>query len=147
MTHPMPALSLAAVPGRRARALDVAREAERLGFGGIYCPSFGDAMGLCTALASATETIPFGTAITNIYTRNVQDYAQSAAFIHELSGGRFRFGVGVVWANAARSAMHGSLERMAADPGAPVSGTRQHGRPTSTTTVGPVAPNRGARHS
>jgi len=39
--------------------------------------------------------IPFGTSIANIYTRHPFDFAQTAAFIHELSGGRFRFGVGV----------------------------------------------------
>jgi alkanesulfonate monooxygenase SsuD/methylene tetrahydromethanopterin reductase-like flavin-dependent oxidoreductase (luciferase family) len=91
----MPAIALAAVPGRRQASLDLAREAERRGFAGLYCASFGDAMGLCHALAFATETIPFGTAIANIYTRNVYDYAASAAFIHEISGGRFHFGVGV----------------------------------------------------
>ena len=52
-------------------------------------------MALCEALALATERIPFGTAIANLYTRHVADYAQHASFIHELSGGRFHFGVGV----------------------------------------------------
>ena len=52
-------------------------------------------MGLCGALALVTERIPFGTSIANIYTRHVTDYAVTASLIHELSGGRFRFGVGV----------------------------------------------------
>ena len=91
----MPAIALAAVPGRRNATLDLAREAERRGFAGLYCASFGDAMGLCHALAFATQRIPFGTTIANLYTRNVNDFAQSAAFIHETSGGRFHFGVGV----------------------------------------------------
>lgn len=95
MTNPMPALSLAAVPGWRMATLELAREIERRDFSGIYCPSFGDAMGLCQAIAVSTDTIRFGTSIVNIYTRNVNDYAQSAAFIHETSGGRFRFGIGV----------------------------------------------------
>jgi alkanesulfonate monooxygenase SsuD/methylene tetrahydromethanopterin reductase-like flavin-dependent oxidoreductase (luciferase family) len=95
MTTPMPAIALAAVPGRRNTILDLAREAERRGFAGLYCATFGDAMGLCHALALATERIPFGTTIVNLYTRHVSDFAQSAAFIHETSGGRFRFGVGV----------------------------------------------------
>ena len=90
-----PAVALAAVPGRRKRTLDLARDIERRGFAGIYCASFGDAMGLCEALAFATEHIPFGTSIANLYTRHVTDYAQTASLIHELSGGRFRFGVGV----------------------------------------------------
>jgi alkanesulfonate monooxygenase SsuD/methylene tetrahydromethanopterin reductase-like flavin-dependent oxidoreductase (luciferase family) len=91
----LPAVALAAVPGRRAATLDLARELERLDFAGIYCASFGDAMGLCEALAFVTERIPFGTAIANLYTRHVSDYAVTASLIHELSGGRFRFGVGV----------------------------------------------------
>jgi alkanesulfonate monooxygenase SsuD/methylene tetrahydromethanopterin reductase-like flavin-dependent oxidoreductase (luciferase family) len=91
----LPAVALAAVPGRRRATLDLAGELERRGFAGIYCASFGDGMGLCEALALTTSRIPFGTAIANLYTRHVSDYATSAAFIHELSGGRFRFGVGV----------------------------------------------------
>ena len=91
----LPALSLAAVPGRRKRTLELAQEIERRGFAGIYCPSFGDGLGLCEALAFTTERIPFGTAIANIYMRHVSDYAQTASLIQELSGGRFRFGVGV----------------------------------------------------
>jgi alkanesulfonate monooxygenase SsuD/methylene tetrahydromethanopterin reductase-like flavin-dependent oxidoreductase (luciferase family) len=95
MASRLPAVALAAVPGRRRTALDLARELERKGFAGAYCASFGDAIGLCEALALATERIPFGTAIANLYTRHVSDYAQTAALIHELSGGRFHFGVGV----------------------------------------------------
>jgi len=91
----MPAIALAAVPGRRHKTLDLAKESEKRGFSGLWCASFGDAMGLCQALAFATETIPFGTSIVNMYTRHVSDYALSAAMIHELSGGRFGFGVGV----------------------------------------------------
>jgi alkanesulfonate monooxygenase SsuD/methylene tetrahydromethanopterin reductase-like flavin-dependent oxidoreductase (luciferase family) len=90
-----PAVALAAVPGRRRATLDLAREIERRGFSGIYCASFGDGLGLCEAIALTTERIRFGTAIANLYTRHPSDYAQSAAFIHEISGGRFAFGVGV----------------------------------------------------
>ncbi len=91
----MPALSLVAVAGRRARILELAQEIERRGFSGIYSPSFGDGVGLCEALALCTKQITFGTAIANIYARHPADYAGSAALIHELSGGRFRFGIGV----------------------------------------------------
>ncbi len=90
-----PAVALAAVPGRRRATLDLAREVERRGFSGIYCASFGDGLGLCEALALTTERIRFGTAIANLYTRHPSDYAHSAAFIQEISGGRFVFGVGV----------------------------------------------------
>jgi alkanesulfonate monooxygenase SsuD/methylene tetrahydromethanopterin reductase-like flavin-dependent oxidoreductase (luciferase family) len=90
-----PALSLAAVPGRRRATIELTQEIERRGFSGIYCPSFGDGLGLCLALALSTKTIRFGTSIANIYTRHPFEYAQTASMIHELSGGRFVFGVGV----------------------------------------------------
>ena len=92
---PLPALALAAVPGRRQKTLDLAQEIERRGYAGIYCASFGDGVGLSHSLAHVTERIPFGTSIANIYTRHVNDYAQTVSMIHELSGGRFRFGIGV----------------------------------------------------
>ncbi len=90
-----PALSFAAVPGRRRTTIDLARDIERRGFAGLYCPSFGDGLALCEALALSTQTIEFGTSIANIYTRHAFDFAQTASFIHEISGGRFRFGIGV----------------------------------------------------
>ena len=52
-------------------------------------------MAQCAALALATERIPFATAIAPIYARTAEDFAHSAAYIHEVSGGRFRFGIGV----------------------------------------------------
>ncbi len=91
----LPAVALAAVPGRRRATLDLAREIENRGFSGIYCASFGDALSLCEALCFVTEHIAFGTGIVNLYARHVNEYAQTAAFVHEISGGRFRFGVGV----------------------------------------------------
>ena len=100
MTRQLPALSLAAVPGRRRATLDLAREIETRGFPGIYCPSLGDGLSLCAALAMVTERVRFGTSIQPIYTRHVQDFAQTASFIHEASDGRFDFGIGVSHAPA-----------------------------------------------
>ncbi len=117
MSMPLPAVSLAAVPGRRRATLDLAREIERRGFAGIYCPSFGDGVALCEALAFATERIPFGTGIQPIYTRPAADFAQTASFIHELSNGRFRFGIGVSHAPA--------LARLGLSGGKPVEDTRR----------------------
>ncbi|MBF6600977.1 MAG: LLM class flavin-dependent oxidoreductase [Dehalococcoidia bacterium] len=91
----MPSLSLAAVPGRRRSTIGLAQEIEKRGYAGIYLPSFGDAMGLAAAIALSTETITFGTSVQPIYLRQPSDFAGAASFIHELSGGRFRFGVGV----------------------------------------------------
>ena len=82
MTERKPAVSLAAVPGRRAATLDLAREIERRGFAGIYCPSFGDGLALCLSIAHVTETIPFGTSITPIYTRHAVDFAQNVSGVN-----------------------------------------------------------------
>src|SRR3954470_1498719 len=116
MPDPLPALSLVAVPGRRRTTLDVAQEAERRGFSGIYVPSIFGNMAQCTALALATERIPFATAIAPIYARTVEDFAHSAAYIHEVSGGRFRFGIGVAHAP--------SHIRMGVTPGKPLGDIR-----------------------
>jgi alkanesulfonate monooxygenase SsuD/methylene tetrahydromethanopterin reductase-like flavin-dependent oxidoreductase (luciferase family) len=96
----MPALSLAAVPGRRKATLELAQQIEQRGFSGIFCPSMGDGLALCEALALVTNEIVFGTSITPIYFRSVADFAQTASFIHEVSAGRFRFGIGVSHAPA-----------------------------------------------
>jgi alkanesulfonate monooxygenase SsuD/methylene tetrahydromethanopterin reductase-like flavin-dependent oxidoreductase (luciferase family) len=116
MPAPLPALSLVAVPGRRRITLDVAREAERRGFSGIYVPSIFGNMAQCTALALATERIPFATAIAPIYARTIEDFAHSAAYIHEVSAGRFRFGIGVAHAP--------SHIRMGVTPGKPLGDVR-----------------------
>jgi alkanesulfonate monooxygenase SsuD/methylene tetrahydromethanopterin reductase-like flavin-dependent oxidoreductase (luciferase family) len=46
----------------------------------------------------STERLLFGPAIAPIYARAPLDLAQSAAFLHEVSGGRFRLGLGVAHA-------------------------------------------------
>jgi alkanesulfonate monooxygenase SsuD/methylene tetrahydromethanopterin reductase-like flavin-dependent oxidoreductase (luciferase family) len=91
----MPDVALTAVSGRRRWTIDLAQEIERRGFGGVYCASFGDGIALCEAVALATTTLRMGTSIANIYTRHPFDYAQTASFLHEVSDGRFTFGVGV----------------------------------------------------
>ncbi len=95
MSDTFPSVALAAVPGRRKATLELAQEIERRGFPGIYCASFGDGVGLCEALALTTRRVRFGTMIANLYTRHPSDYAVTASLIHELSDGRFHFGVGV----------------------------------------------------
>ena len=112
----MPALSLAAVPGRRKATIELATEIEKRGFAGIYGPSLGDSLALCEALAFATNEITFGTSIMPIYFRQVVDYASTVSFIHEISGGRFRFGIGVSHAPA--------LESRGLNSGKPLTDTR-----------------------
>lgn len=116
MTKPMPAISLVAVPGRRNATLEAAQRIEEAGFAGIWSPSMFSNMSLCEALALMTKRIPFATSIAPIYSRTVSDFAQSAAFIHEVSGGRFRLGVGV------SHAPHHI--RMGVTPGKPLSDMR-----------------------
>ena len=116
MPELLPALSLVAVPGRRQLTLDLAREAERRGFAGLFIPSRYGNMAQCVGLALATESIRFATAIAPIYARTAEDYAHSAAYLHEVSGGRFGFGIGVA---------HGPAhERWGITPGKPLADTR-----------------------
>jgi alkanesulfonate monooxygenase SsuD/methylene tetrahydromethanopterin reductase-like flavin-dependent oxidoreductase (luciferase family) len=79
-------------------------------------PSIFGNMAQSTALALATERITFATAIAPIYARTVEDFAHSAAYIHEVSGGRFRFGIGVAHAP--------SHIRMGVTPGKPLGDIR-----------------------
>ena len=113
----LPAVSLAAVPGRRAKTVEVAQVLEEKGFRGIYGPSLGDSLSLCNAIALSTKSIEIGTSITPIYTRNVMDFAQTAGFLHEISNGRFRFGVGVSHAPA--------MNRMGITQGKPLADMRK----------------------
>jgi alkanesulfonate monooxygenase SsuD/methylene tetrahydromethanopterin reductase-like flavin-dependent oxidoreductase (luciferase family) len=116
MPEQLPALCLIAMPGRRRHTIELGREAERRGFAGLYVPSPTGGMSTCEALAWNTERVPFGTAIAPIYQRTVMDFAQSAAMMHEVSGGRFRLGIGIA---------HGPGHvRMGVTPGKPLADTR-----------------------
>jgi alkanesulfonate monooxygenase SsuD/methylene tetrahydromethanopterin reductase-like flavin-dependent oxidoreductase (luciferase family) len=114
----MPAISLAAVRGRRQQTLEIAAEVERRGFTGIYCPSMGDCVALCQGIAQVTNEITFGTSVQPIYFRNPEDLAATAAFIHEISNGRFRLGIGVT---------HGPVhQRLGITPGKPLADIRDY---------------------
>jgi alkanesulfonate monooxygenase SsuD/methylene tetrahydromethanopterin reductase-like flavin-dependent oxidoreductase (luciferase family) len=116
MSDPLPAVSLVAVPSRRRRTVELAQEIERRGFSGIWCPSIFGNLSLCEALAWNTSHIQFGTAIAPIYTRSVLDFAQTAAFVHEIAGGRFHLGIGIAHAPA--------YVRLGVTPGKPLADTR-----------------------
>ncbi len=118
MSGQLPAVSMAAVPGRRKAMIELAQQVEKSGFTGVYCPSMSDSMSLCVAIAMATESIPIATSIMPIYFRPVIDMAQSAAFIQEISGGRFRFGIGVSHAPA--------IKRMGVQAGKPLTDMRNY---------------------
>src|SRR6266851_1543713 len=116
MAAPLPALNLVAAPGQRRATLDIAREIERRGFAGISVSSQYSNMAQCLGLAFATERIPFATAIAPIYAQTAEEFAHGAAYIHEVSGGRFQFGIGV-----AHTPSH---LRMGVTPGKPLGDIR-----------------------
>jgi hypothetical protein len=111
MPATLPALNLIAEPGRRRATLDTAREIERRGFAGISVSSSFGNMSQSVGLALATERIPFATAIAPIYAQSTDEFAQNAAYLHEVSGGRFQFGIGIAHAPA--------YVRMEVKPGKP----------------------------
>jgi alkanesulfonate monooxygenase SsuD/methylene tetrahydromethanopterin reductase-like flavin-dependent oxidoreductase (luciferase family) len=116
MAAHLPALNLVAQPGQRLAALDLAREIERRGFAGISVSSQYSNMAQCLGLAFATERIPFATAIAPIYAQTAEEFAQIAAYLREVSGGRFQFGIGV--------AHPPSHARMGVTPGKPLADIR-----------------------
>lgn len=114
----IPALSLVATPTKRAALLDLAVEAERLGVNGIACPSLGGTMGLCTSLAHVTSTIRFWTSIQPMYYSHPVEAGNAAAHIHEMSQGRFGFGIGVSHAAVTK--------RLGVETGKPLSDIRDY---------------------
>jgi alkanesulfonate monooxygenase SsuD/methylene tetrahydromethanopterin reductase-like flavin-dependent oxidoreductase (luciferase family) len=133
MSEPLPALCVIAMPGRRRTTIDLCREAERRGFDGIYVPSPMGNLSMCEALAWQTEKIRFATSIVPIYQRTMIDFCQSAAMMHEVSGGRFSLGIGIA---------HGpSYVRMGVTPGKPLSDTRAFiEKFRAETSFGPLPP-------
>jgi len=117
-SNSLPAISIVATPTKRSAILQLAQEAESRGFAGLACPSLGATLGLCTSLAHATNTIRFWTSIQPVYYNHPVEMSNTAAHIHEISGGRFGIGLGVshkmlalsvdvaegaIWANASLS--------------------------------------------
>ena len=133
MSEPLPALCLIAMPGRRRATIELCREAERRGFDGIYVPSPMGNMSMCEALAWQTGKVRFATSIVPIYMRTMIDFCQSAAMMHEVSGGRFSLGIGIA---------HGpSYVRMGVTPGKPLADTRAFiEKFRAETSFGPLPP-------
>jgi alkanesulfonate monooxygenase SsuD/methylene tetrahydromethanopterin reductase-like flavin-dependent oxidoreductase (luciferase family) len=80
-----------------AAAVRYARLADELGYESINCPHIAgrDSFTLLSALAMVTERVSLGTAVAPIYHRSPASMAQTAATMDEISGGRFRLGLGV----------------------------------------------------
>lgn len=133
MPTPLPALNLIAAPGERRATLDMAREIERRGFAGISVSSQYSNMSQCLGLAFATEHISFATAIAPIYAATAEEFANSAAYLHEISGGRFQFGIGV-----AHAPLH---DRIGVTPGRPLADIREFvAKLRSIDGIGPLPP-------
>lgn len=138
MTHSssggtMPALNLTAMPGQRLAALELAAEMDRRGFAGISVNSPYGTIAPCTGIAFATRRIPFASAIAPIYGQTIDEFAQSAAYLHEVSSGRFQFGIGIA---------HGpAYVRMGITPGKPLNDIRSFvARFRACTEYGPLPP-------
>jgi alkanesulfonate monooxygenase SsuD/methylene tetrahydromethanopterin reductase-like flavin-dependent oxidoreductase (luciferase family) len=91
----MPALAVIGTPTKRNAILELAAEAERRGFTGLASPGVHGNLALCGSLAHVTTTIPFWTSIQPIYHCHAVEVAITAGHLHEVSGGRFRLGIGV----------------------------------------------------
>lgn len=98
----MPGVSLVARPGKVSAAVELAQEVERAGVTGVHVPSFGDSVSFCVSMAHATTTLRLGTSILPIYLRHATDLAGTAAYLHDVSDGRFQLGLGVT---------HGPVQR------------------------------------
>lgn len=74
----------------------ITQRAEDQGYVRAWLPeTWGrDAVTTLTTLAERTDTIELGTSIANVYSRSPALLGQTAATLQEVSGGRFRLGIG-----------------------------------------------------
>ena len=115
-TSQRPALSIIGSATKRRAILDLAVEAEQRGFAGLAVPGTGGVLAMCASLAHVTSSIAFWSSIQPIYLAHPSDVAAAAAHIHEISGGRFRLGLGVSHAPM--------LDRMGLSTGKPLADMR-----------------------
>ena len=113
-----PALSVIGTPTKRTPLLEAAAEADRLGFAGLASPGVHGNLAMCGSLAHVTSTIPFWTSIQPIYHSHPTEVAITAGHLAEVSGGRFRLGLGVSHAPA--------MDRLGITTGKPLSDVRQY---------------------
>lgn len=130
----LPALSVIGVPTKRSALLETAAEADRLGFAGLASPGIHGNLALCGSLAHVTTTIPFWTSIQPIYHSHASEVAVTAGHLAEISGGRFRLGVGVSHAPA--------MERLGIATGRPLTDMRAYvaGLRAAERASGPLPP-------
>ena len=78
-------------------AVRYARLADGLGYDSINCSHIAsrDSFAVLAALAMVTDRVALGTAVAPLYHRSPASMAQVAATVDDISGGRFRLGLGV----------------------------------------------------
>jgi alkanesulfonate monooxygenase SsuD/methylene tetrahydromethanopterin reductase-like flavin-dependent oxidoreductase (luciferase family) len=83
--------------GAWAQVREHAALADRLGYSAIYCShiSARDSFTTLTALAPLAPHVALGVAVAPIYHRSPASMAQTAATVDDITGGRFRLGLGV----------------------------------------------------
>ena len=114
----LPALSVIGTPTKRTALLEVAAEADRRGFAGLASPGVQGNLALCGSLAHVTHEIPFWTSIQPIYHSHHAEVAITAGHLAEVSGGRFRLGLGVSHAPA--------MDRLGISTGKPLGDMRSY---------------------
>jgi alkanesulfonate monooxygenase SsuD/methylene tetrahydromethanopterin reductase-like flavin-dependent oxidoreductase (luciferase family) len=94
--------------------IELARTAERLGYDSVWVThGLGrDSFVVLAAYAAATTRIGLGNGVVPIYPRHPVAMAQAAATLSEVSGGRFRLGIGV----SHKSAMEAMLGLRLVEP-------------------------------
>ncbi len=114
----LPALAVIGTPTKRSTILELAAEADRRGFAGVCSPGIHGNLALCGSLAHVTTRITFWTSIQPIYHQHPTEAAITAGHLAEVSGGRFRLGLGV----SHEPAMH----RLGIDTGRPLADMRSY---------------------
>jgi alkanesulfonate monooxygenase SsuD/methylene tetrahydromethanopterin reductase-like flavin-dependent oxidoreductase (luciferase family) len=134
MDDQLPALSVIGVPTKRATILELAAEADRRGFAGLASPGVHGNLALCGSLAHVTSRIPFWTSIQPIYHSHPAEVAITAGHLAEVSGGRFRLGLGVSHAPA--------MDRLGLATGKPLADIRAYveGIRAAERPAGPLPP-------
>src|SRR5207247_1155384 len=103
-------------------AVDLARTADRLDYDSVWVThGLGrDSFVLLAAYAAATTRVGLGNGVVPIYPRHPVAMAQAASTLNEVSGGRFRLGIGVSHKNAMEALL--GLERGRRRAGKPLTG-------------------------
>jgi alkanesulfonate monooxygenase SsuD/methylene tetrahydromethanopterin reductase-like flavin-dependent oxidoreductase (luciferase family) len=130
----LPALSVIGTPNKRTAILELAAEADKRGFAGLASPGVHGNLAMAGSLAHVTSRIPFWTSIQPIYHSHPTEVAITAGHLAEVSGGRFRLGLGVSHAPA--------MDRLGVTTGKPLSDIRTYveGLRAAERPAGPLPP-------